>query len=63
MASSFSNLIGRIEQRIRGGETITDFTRIRAGALYKANGGYLVIDAQDILRSYKYYLESFRKFY
>ncbi|MDA0713153.1 MAG: AAA family ATPase [bacterium] len=45
-----SNLIGRIEQRIRAGETLTDHTRIRAGALYHANGGYLVIEAQDILR-------------
>jgi len=45
-----SNLIGRIEQRIRAGETLTDHTRIRAGALYQANGGYLVIEAQDILR-------------
>jgi predicted ATP-dependent protease len=45
-----SNLIGRIEQRLHRGETITDFTRIRAGALYRANGGYLVIEAQDLLR-------------
>ncbi|MBH2006397.1 MAG: AAA family ATPase [Myxococcaceae bacterium] len=45
-----SNLIGRIEQRLRGGETITDHTRIRAGALYQANGGYLLLEAQDILR-------------
>ncbi|MEI6789594.1 MAG: ATP-binding protein [Myxococcaceae bacterium] len=45
-----SNLIGRIEQRLRGGETMTDHTRIRAGALYQANGGYLLLEAQDILR-------------
>lgn len=45
-----SNLIGRIEQRLRGGETMTDHTRIRAGALYQANGGYLILEAQDILR-------------
>ncbi len=45
-----SNIIGRIEQRVRGGETITDFTRIRAGALYKANGGYLILEAQELLR-------------
>lgn len=47
---TLSNLVGRIEQRLRGGETITDFTRIRAGALYRANGGYLIIDAGDLLR-------------
>lgn len=45
-----SNIIGRIEQRLRAGETITDFTRIRAGALYKANGGFLVLEAQELLR-------------
>lgn len=45
-----SNLIGRIEQKLRGGETVTDFTRIRAGALYKANGGYLVLESQELLR-------------
>jgi lon-related putative ATP-dependent protease len=45
-----SNLIGRIEHRVRSGETMTDFTRIRAGALYRANGGYLLVHAQDLLR-------------
>ncbi|MEM7402570.1 MAG: AAA family ATPase [Myxococcota bacterium] len=45
-----SNLIGRIEQHIRAGETVTDFSRIHAGALYRANGGYLIIDAGDLLR-------------
>lgn len=45
-----SNIIGRIEQKLRGGEAITDFTRIRAGALYKANGGFLVLEAQELLR-------------
>jgi lon-related putative ATP-dependent protease len=45
-----SNLIGRIEQRLRAGETITDHTRIKAGALYEANGGYLILECQDILR-------------
>ena len=45
-----SNIIGRIEQRIRAGETVTDFTRIRAGALYRANGGFLILEAQELLR-------------
>jgi lon-related putative ATP-dependent protease len=45
-----SNLLGRIEHRIRGGESQTDFTRIKPGALYRANGGYLLIQAQDLLR-------------
>ena len=47
---TISNIIGRIEHRVRSGETVTDFTRIRAGALYHANGGYLILEAQDLLR-------------
>ena len=47
---TLSNLIGRIEHRVRSGETSTDFTRIKAGALYRANGGYLLLHAQDLLR-------------
>lgn len=47
---TLSNLLGRIEHRVRGSETVTDFTRIKAGALYRANGGYLVLQAQDLLR-------------
>ncbi len=46
-----ANLIGRIEHRMRAGEaTSTDFLRIKAGALYRANGGYLLLHAQDLLR-------------
>jgi lon-related putative ATP-dependent protease len=46
-----ANLIGRIEHRMRGGEaTSTDFLRIKSGALYRANGGYLLLHAQDLLR-------------
>jgi len=47
---TLANLIGRIEHKIRGSETVTDFTRIKAGALYKANGGYLLLQALDLLR-------------
>lgn len=45
-----SNLLGRIEHRPRGNDTVTDHTRIKAGALYRANGGYLLLHAQDLLR-------------
>lgn len=45
-----SNLIGKIEQKIKASETVTDFTRIKAGALYKANGGYLILEPQELLR-------------
>ena len=44
------NLLGRVEYRMRGGETLTDFTRIKPGALHRANGGYLLVDAIELLR-------------
>lgn len=49
-APSYSNLIGRIEHRVQQGALITDFNMIRAGALLRANGGYLLLDALEVLR-------------
>ena len=46
---SYTNLIGRIEHEVVLGATKTDFTMIQPGALHKANGGYLVIPARDLL--------------
>ncbi|HXW53191.1 MAG TPA: AAA family ATPase [Myxococcota bacterium] len=46
---TFSNLVGRIDQMSRFGALVTDFTLIRAGALHKANGGYLLLDAVKLL--------------
>lgn len=48
---TYANLIGRIEKEAVFGALITDFTLIKAGALHKANGGYLVIQAEDLLRN------------
>ncbi len=45
-----SNLLGRIVHKNRGGDTTTDHTLIKGGALYNANGGYLILQAQDLLR-------------
>ncbi len=42
-------LVGRVEHRVFQGALLTDFRLIRAGALHRANGGYLVIDAARIL--------------
>ncbi len=42
---SFVELIGRIEHESEYGSLTTNFSLIRAGALHRANGGYLVIDA------------------
>jgi len=43
------NLTGRIEHIAQMGTLVTDFTLIKAGALHRANGGYLVIDALRLL--------------
>ena len=43
------NLVGRVEHQAQFGALFTDFTMIKAGALHKANGGFLVLDARDVL--------------
>ena len=44
-----TNLIGRVERQQQYGALITDFNMIKAGALHEANGGFLVIEAKDLL--------------
>ncbi len=46
---TLNNLIGRIEYVAHQGTLVTNFRMIRAGALHKANGGYLLIDARSLL--------------
>ncbi len=46
---TYYNLIGRIEYQGTLGSAVTDHTLIRAGALARANGGYLVIRVRDLL--------------
>jgi predicted ATP-dependent protease len=46
---SYQNLIGRIEYEAHFGTLTTDFSLIQPGALHRANGGYLVVDAQKLL--------------
>jgi lon-related putative ATP-dependent protease len=46
---SYVNLIGRIEHIARMGTLVTDFTLIKSGALHRANGGFLVLDALRLL--------------
>ncbi len=43
------NLIGRVEHVSQVGTLVTDFSMIKPGALHRANGGYLVIDARKLL--------------
>lgn len=46
---TFKNLIGRVEYQSKMGALTTDFNLIKPGALHKANGGYLMIDARRLL--------------
>lgn len=48
---TYANLVGVIERRAQFGALITDFTMIRAGSMAKANGGYLVLNVEDVLRN------------
>lgn len=48
----FHNLLGVIEYENKQGSMVTDFTMIKPGSLHKANGGYLIIDARELLSSY-----------
>ncbi|MGE0093352.1 MAG: Lon protease family protein [Alphaproteobacteria bacterium] len=43
------NLFGKFEFRAVFGALVTDFSMILPGALHKANGGYLVVDARKVL--------------
>jgi len=43
------NLIGKVEHLSQIGTLVTDFSMIKSGALHKANGGYLVLDARKLL--------------
>lgn len=43
------NLLGRIEHRSEFGSLVTDFRLIKPGAMHRANGGYLLLDARRLL--------------
>ena len=47
---TIDNLTGQIEHRTQMGALVTDFTMIRPGALHRANGGYLLVEAEAVLR-------------
>jgi lon-related putative ATP-dependent protease len=48
---TYDNLVGRIEHSAQFGGMFTDFTHIKAGSLYDANGGYLMVDAHRLLQA------------
>ena len=46
---TYNNLVGRIEHQAQMGALVTDFNLIKPGALHRANGGYLILDARELL--------------
>jgi lon-related putative ATP-dependent protease len=46
---NYQNLVGRVEYLARFGALSTDFNLILAGALHRANGGYLILDAERLI--------------
>ncbi len=48
---TYHNLFGNVEHKVSYGVATTDFTMIRGGAIHKANGGYLVVNAMDVLKN------------
>jgi len=49
---TYYNLVGKVEYESRQGYLYTDFKHISAGALHRANGGYLVLDAEKVLMNF-----------
>jgi len=52
---TFDNLLGRIEKESQLGTLSTDFTLIRGGSIHRANGGFLIIRAEQLLRDLNVY--------
>lgn len=48
---TYDNLTGRIEHTAQFGALVTDFTLIKGGALHRANGGYLLLEAHKLFRA------------
>lgn len=47
---TYNNLFGRIEKEVYQGTLYSDFTMIKPGALHRANGGYIVLQVEDVLK-------------
>ena len=48
---TYYNMFGKIEKNVEHGMYMTDFTMISAGSIHKANGGYLVLNANDVFKT------------
>ena len=49
---TYYNLFGKVEHRGEFGTFVTDFTMIKPGAIHLANGGYLILQAKELLSNY-----------
>lgn len=49
---SYTNLFGQVEFESEFGVLTTDFSRIKAGSIHKANGGYLIMNVYDIIKNF-----------
>ena len=49
---NYYNLFGKVEGKASLGEISTDFSMIKCGSIHKANGGYLIIHAKEILKDH-----------
>lgn len=52
---TYDNLLGRIEKESEQGTLSTDFTLIKGGSLHRANGGYIIVRAEQLLRDLNVY--------
>ena len=48
---TYHNLLGKTEKEAQFGALTTDFSMIRGGSIHKANGGYLIIPVEELLRN------------
>jgi len=48
---SYHGLFGHLEYEVSAGMLTTHFTNIKAGSLHRANGGYLLMNAHDLLKN------------
>ena len=46
---SYQNIFGKLEYENQYGMLKTDYTMLKSGTIHKANGGYLILQAQDLL--------------
>ena len=52
MNPTYYNLVGKVEYESRQGYLYTDFRKVISGALHRANGGFLLLEADKVLRQF-----------